>query len=102
MPLLAAVSGTTVTLGDGSTTTIPDLTDLDVVERSMSPGAGFLHDLFDPNLAFIFFWVGLLLIIIETDRARAHLRGHHRDDPVADLARLVRIPAGPPDRRGRC
>src|SRR4249919_3592125 len=32
--LLAAVSGTTVTLGDGSTTTIPDLTDLDVVQRS--------------------------------------------------------------------
>jgi membrane-bound serine protease (ClpP class) len=63
--LLAAVSGTTVTLGDGSTTTIPDLTDLDVVERSMSPGTGFLHDLFDPNLAFIFFWVGLLLIVIE-------------------------------------
>ena len=31
----------------------------------MSPGAGFLHDLFDPNLAFIFFWVGLLLIVIE-------------------------------------
>ena len=63
--LLAAVSDTTVTLGDGSTTTIPDLTGLDVIERSMSPGAGFLHDLFDPNLAFIFFWVGLLLIIIE-------------------------------------
>jgi membrane-bound serine protease (ClpP class) len=63
--LLTAVSGTTVTLGDGSTTTIPDLTSLDLVERSMSPGAGFLHDLFDPNLAFIFFWVGLLLIVIE-------------------------------------
>jgi membrane-bound serine protease (ClpP class) len=31
----------------------------------MSPGAGFLHALFDPNLAFIFFWVGLLLIVIE-------------------------------------
>jgi len=63
--LLAAVSNTSVTLGDGSTTTIPDLTNLEIVERSMSPGAGFLHDLFDPNLAFIFFWVGLLLIVIE-------------------------------------
>ena len=63
--LLTDVSGTTVTLGDGSTTTIPDLTDLALVERSMSPGAGFLHALFDPNLAFIFFWVGLLLIVIE-------------------------------------
>lgn len=63
--LLAAVSDTSVTLGDGSTTTIPDLTNLEIVERSMSPGAGFLHDLLDPNLAFIFFWVGLLLIVIE-------------------------------------
>jgi membrane-bound serine protease (ClpP class) len=63
--LLAAVSGTTVTLGDSSTTTLPDLTSLELNERSMSPGAGFLHGLFDPNLAFIFFWVGLLLIVIE-------------------------------------
>ena len=29
------------------------------------PGAAFLHTLFDPNLAFIFFWVGLLLVIFE-------------------------------------
>ena len=63
--LLASVSGTTVTLGDGSTATLPDLTGLDLRERSMSPGAGFLHGLFDPNLAFIFFWLGLLLIVIE-------------------------------------
>ncbi len=63
--LLEAVSGTTVTLGDRSTTTLPDLTGLELNERSMSPGAGFLHGLFDPNLAFIFFWVGLLLIVIE-------------------------------------
>ncbi len=63
--LLAAVSGTTVTLGDSSTTTLPDLAGLELNERSMSPGAGFLHGLFDPNLAFIFFWVGLLLIVIE-------------------------------------
>ena len=63
--LLAAVSGTTVTLGDRSTTTLPDLTGLDLTERSMSPGAGFLHGLVDPNLAFIFFWLGLLLIVVE-------------------------------------
>ena len=31
----------------------------------MTPGAGFLHDLFDPNLAFIFFWLGLALIVLE-------------------------------------
>jgi membrane-bound serine protease (ClpP class) len=63
--LLAAVSGTTVTLGDGSTTALPDLTGVDLTERSMSPGAGFLHGLVDPDLAFIFFWLGLLLIVIE-------------------------------------
>ncbi|MEO8423962.1 MAG: nodulation protein NfeD [Actinomycetota bacterium] len=63
--LLAGVSGTTVTLGDGSATTLPDLTGLELRERSMSPGVGFLHGLLDPDLAFIFFWLGLLLIIIE-------------------------------------
>ncbi|MGZ5300796.1 MAG: NfeD family protein, partial [Actinomycetota bacterium] len=63
--LLATVSGTAVTLGDRSTTTLPDLTGLDLQERSMSSGAGFLHALVDPDLAFIFFWLGLLLIVIE-------------------------------------
>jgi membrane-bound serine protease (ClpP class) len=63
--LLAAVSGTTVTLGDRSTTSLPDLSGLDLQERSISPGAGFLHALVDPDLAFIFFWLGLLLIVIE-------------------------------------
>jgi len=63
--LLAAVSGTTVTLGDRSTATLPDLTGLALHERSMSPGAAFLHALVDPDLAFIFFWLGLLLIVIE-------------------------------------
>ena len=26
---------------------------------------GFLHSLLDPNLAFIFFWLGLALIVLE-------------------------------------
>ena len=26
---------------------------------------GFLHGLLDPNLAFIFFWLGLALIVLE-------------------------------------
>jgi len=63
--LLADVSGTTVTLGDGTSATIPDLTGVPIDERSMAPGIGFLHALFDPNLAFIFFWLGLILIVIE-------------------------------------
>ena len=26
---------------------------------------GFLHDLLDPTLAFVFFWLGLALIVLE-------------------------------------
>ena len=63
--LLRDVGGTTVTLGDGSTATLPTLSGLAIDERSMAPGVRFLHDLFDPNLAFIFFWLGLALIVLE-------------------------------------
>ncbi len=63
--LLAVVSGTTVTLGDGSTATVPDLTGLAIAERSMAPGVAFLHGLFDPDIAFIFFWLGLGLLVLE-------------------------------------
>ncbi len=63
--LLADVSGTTVTLGDGSTATVADLEGAPIDERALSPGASFLHGLVDPNLAFIFFWLGLGLIILE-------------------------------------
>ena len=31
----------------------------------MGAFVGFLHSLFDPNLAFIFFWLGLALIVLE-------------------------------------
>lgn len=63
--LLSDVSGTTVTLGDGSTSVVPDLTGLAIDERSMAPGVGLLHALFDPTLAFVFFWLGLALIVLE-------------------------------------
>ena len=63
--LLADVSGTTVTLGDGSTVAVPDLEGVPIDEQALSPGASFLHGLIDPNLAFIFFWLGLGLIILE-------------------------------------
>jgi membrane-bound serine protease (ClpP class) len=36
-----------------------------VVERGMGVGGAFLHGLIDPNLAFLFFWMGLILIVIE-------------------------------------
>jgi membrane-bound serine protease (ClpP class) len=64
--LLGELAGTTVTFADGSTTTLPDeLADLPIDERTMSPLVGFLHTLFDPNLAFLFFWLGLALIVLE-------------------------------------
>jgi membrane-bound serine protease (ClpP class) len=64
--LLGDLAGTTVTLADGSTVTLPqDLAERPIDERSMSPLVGFLHELFDPNLAFLFFWLGLALIVLE-------------------------------------
>ena len=62
--LLSRVDGRTVELVDGRTVELRTA-GAEVSDRSLSPAAGFLHALFDPNLAFIFFWVGLLLVIIE-------------------------------------
>ena len=62
--LLIRIDGIRVEVGAGRTVTL-HTKGADLVERNMSPGASFLHALFDPNLAFIFFWVGLLLVIIE-------------------------------------
>jgi len=36
-----------------------------IQDVDMTPGVAFFHDLFDPNLAFIFFWLGLALIVLE-------------------------------------
>jgi len=36
-----------------------------IEERSMGFGGAFLHGLIDPNLAFLFFWLGLMLIVVE-------------------------------------
>lgn len=64
--LLDELAGSTVTLADGSTVTLPaDLAQRPIDERTMSPLVGFLHTLFDPNLAFLFFWLGLALIVLE-------------------------------------
>ena len=62
--LLSRIDGSTIEIGAGRSVTL-HTADAEVVDRSLSPGAAFLHALFDPNLAFIFFWVGLLLVIIE-------------------------------------
>jgi len=62
--LLAEVDGTTVTLASGQDVTL-DLEGATI--REVEPGAfiGLLHALLDPNLAFVFFWLGLALIAIE-------------------------------------
>lgn len=62
--LLEQVEGTDVLLADGTTATL-ETSGSPIEDRPMSPGVGFLHDLFDPNLAFIFFWVGLALLVLE-------------------------------------
>jgi membrane-bound serine protease (ClpP class) len=62
--LLAEVDGRTVQVGGGRSV-ILDTSGAELVDRNLSPGAAFLHALFDPTLAFIFFWLGLLLVVIE-------------------------------------
>ena len=62
--LLGQVEGTDVLLADGTTATL-ETAGSPIEDRPMSPGVGFLHDLFDPNLTFIFFWLGLALLVLE-------------------------------------
>ena len=61
--LLAEIDGTTVNLG-GERVTL-DVADSPIRTDELGGMAGFLHGLLNPNLAFIFFWVGLALIAIE-------------------------------------
>jgi membrane-bound serine protease (ClpP class) len=62
--LLEQVEGTDVLLAEGTTATL-ETAGSPIEDQPMSPGVGFLHDLFDPNLAFIFFWLGLALLVLE-------------------------------------
>jgi membrane-bound serine protease (ClpP class) len=62
--LLEAVNGRTVTLGDGRTVTLRTL-GATVRALRMSWGPAFLHGLIDPSLVFIFFFLGLILIVVE-------------------------------------
>jgi len=62
--LLDAVDGTTVELAGGEQVTL-DVSGATIRERDLGAFVGFLHSLLDPNLAFIFFWLGLALIAIE-------------------------------------
>ena len=62
--LLSRLDGTSVQLGDGTTVTM-HTGDAVLQDETMGGFVGFLHTLFDPNLAFIFFWLGLALIVLE-------------------------------------
>jgi membrane-bound serine protease (ClpP class) len=62
--LLAEVDGWSVTLGTGEQATI-STAGASFEDQPMGSFLGFLHALFDPNLAFIFFWLGLALIVLE-------------------------------------
>jgi membrane-bound serine protease (ClpP class) len=62
--LLTNADGTTVTLGDGDETVV-STAGVPIRDVGMAPFVGFIHQLLDPNLAFIFFWLGLALIVLE-------------------------------------
>lgn len=62
--LLAELDGRAIRLGTGATVTLATA-GVPLSEEPMGSFVGFLHDLLDPNVAFIFFWLGLALIVLE-------------------------------------
>jgi membrane-bound serine protease (ClpP class) len=62
--LLTRAHGMSVQVANGATVTV-QTAGASIQSVDMTPGVAFLHSLFDPNLAFIFFWLGLALIVIE-------------------------------------
>jgi membrane-bound serine protease (ClpP class) len=62
--LLAQVDGRQITLASGETVTV-HTAGARLVPKGLGLGAALLHGLIDPNLAFIFFYLGLVLIVIE-------------------------------------
>jgi membrane-bound serine protease (ClpP class) len=62
--LLTRADGMSIQVADGATVTVPTA-GASIEDVDMTPGVAFFHGLFDPNLAFIFFWLGLALIVVE-------------------------------------
>ena len=62
--LLTGVDGMTVTVGAGREVTL-HTAGAAIEDRNLGVGVALLHGLFDPNLAFIFFWLGLALLVLE-------------------------------------
>ena len=62
--LLAEIDGRSLELASGETVTLATA-GAPIVERPLGGFWGFIHGLFDPTLAFLFFWLGLALIVLE-------------------------------------
>ncbi|HEX6844572.1 MAG TPA: nodulation protein NfeD [Actinomycetota bacterium] len=62
--LLESLDGQTVRLGSGEEVTLRT-SGATVVNEEIGGFVGFLHGLLDPSLAFLFFWLGLILLILE-------------------------------------
>lgn len=62
--LLQQVNGRSVEVAHGVSVTL-DTADASVEQIGMNPFFAFLHALLDPNLAFVFFWLGFGLVVLE-------------------------------------
>jgi membrane-bound serine protease (ClpP class) len=62
--LLADIDGRTVTVAEGDEVVLRTA-GTTLVSRSMGFATGLLHALLDPNLVFLFFWLGLALLVLE-------------------------------------
>jgi membrane-bound serine protease (ClpP class) len=62
--LLQQLDGTTVQLANGTSVTLTTA-GATLEDAPLGGFLGFLHALIDPNIAFIFFWLGLGLLILE-------------------------------------
>jgi membrane-bound serine protease (ClpP class) len=62
--LLQQLDGATVMLGNGTSVTLR-MAGATLQDAPLGGFLGFLHTLIDPNIAFIFFWLGLGLLILE-------------------------------------
>ena len=62
--LLQQLNGETIALGNGTSVTL-QTAGASLEDAPLGGFLGFLHALIDPNIAFIFFWLGLGLLILE-------------------------------------
>jgi membrane-bound serine protease (ClpP class) len=62
--LLTTIAGKQITLTNGTTVTL-NTRNAVVTEKNMGAIASFFHGLLNPDLAFLFFWLGLALIVLE-------------------------------------